>query len=107
VMIIDVEDRDALAGGAGGFGGDGGVVEVAIAAQIIGAAMVAGRTAQGEGVALARQHRLRRREGGLRPPISAVPGAGTDRRGGVIAVAAEQASTRVRSSGRRRTTGQE
>ena len=55
VMIVDVEDRDPPpARGDRGLGGDRGVVEVAIAAEIVGAGMVAGRAAEREGGAARR-----------------------------------------------------
>jgi hypothetical protein len=88
-MIVDVENGDVPAGGGSGFGRDGGVVEVAIAAEIIRPAMVPGRTAQRERGAVAGEHGLIGGERGLRAPIGAVPGAGADRRCGVVAVATE------------------
>ncbi len=62
VMIVDIEDRDPIGPGiARRLGGDGGGVEVAIAAEIIGAGMMAGRAAEREGGAVARPYRIQRR----------------------------------------------
>ena len=62
VMIVDVEDRDrAVPAATRRLGGDRGIVEVAIAAEIIAPGMMAGRAAQGEGGALAGRARRRAR----------------------------------------------
>ena len=48
MMIVDVEDRDPTSRPACLLSGNGGIVEIAIAAAIITTAMVAGRPAQGK-----------------------------------------------------------
>lgn len=54
VVVIDVEDRDAgVAVVDEALGGDGGIVEVAIAAEEIAARMMARRAAEREGRAFA------------------------------------------------------
>ena len=90
MMIIDVEDGDAApARRDRGLGGDGSGVEVAIAADIIGAGMMAGRPAESEGAAVAGEHGLKRRERRLSVPVSGIPCARSDRRAGVHREAAE------------------
>jgi len=88
-MIVHVQDRDAPAGGDGMLGSDRRIAEVGIAAEIVSSGVMARRTAQREGRALAADHRLRCRHRRLRRPISGVPGSGRDWRGGVEAELAE------------------
>ena len=57
----------------GRLGGDRGGVQIAIAAHIVGAGMMAGRPAQGEGGALPRQHRVERGERASAPTSKRTP----------------------------------
>src|SRR4029079_11848042 len=75
VMIVDVEDRDALLGGERA---DRGVAEVGVAAEIIATGMVAWRRPQGEGASLPAKNRLKRRKRRLCTPVCGVPCAWSD-----------------------------
>src|SRR6185437_11967357 len=90
VMIIDIEDRDALPPrGERGLGADRGVVQVGIAAEVIAAGVVPRRAGEGEGAAFAAEHRRQPRERGLHAPVAGLPGARADRGRGVEAVLPE------------------
>ena len=91
VVVVDIEDGDP--GGtlvAEPLRGDGGVVDVAIAAHEAGAGVMAGRPAQREGGGLAvfdqrgggQRHVIGRFDGG--------PGAGDEGRAGIEGIEAEQ-----------------
>ena len=91
MVIVDIKDRDALhACIARGLCGDGGVVEMAIAAAIVRARMMARWATQREGGTLAVEYRMRRGERGLRAPIGCVPRSRGDRRRRIERMRAEQ-----------------
>src|SRR3546814_10206979 len=82
MVIVDVEDRDRAEAAAVRLARrDRGVVEVAIAAHIIAPGMMAGRTAEREGMArVAAGQLVERRERALRRPIGRFPCSRRDRR---------------------------
>ena len=89
-MHIQVQDGDP-ARGAQMLGRDGGVVQVAEAVGAVDIGVVAGRTAQRVGRALAVQHQLGRVGGAMRRPGRRFPGARADRTRGIAHVIAGQA----------------
>ncbi len=91
MVIVDVEHRDrAQAERLRMPRRNRRVVEVAIAAEIVRARMVAGRTAQRERVARARGNLLERRERALRRPVGSVPCPLGDRGRRIEGIGAEQ-----------------
>ena len=87
VVVVHIEDRHARrAAVEEGLRGDGGIVDEAVAAEEIGAGMVAGRTAQGEGGARAFCNAPLRRQRHLRAQPRGLPGAGGERRAAVVGI---------------------
>ena len=68
MVHVGVQDGDAAKGVAQALRGDGGVVQVTEAAGGVAARMVAGRTADGVGVAVAGRDAVGAGNGALRRP---------------------------------------
>ena len=91
VMVIDVEDGDTRhTGVARDLRCHCGIVEVAIAAEIIRPGMMPGRATHGECCCLSCQNGVRRGDTRLCAPISRSPSVGRDRRRCIETIAAEQ-----------------
>ncbi|MCY1362044.1 hypothetical protein D9M69_487430 [compost metagenome] len=84
VVVVDIEHGHALdARIAQRLRGDGGVVDEAVAAEEVGARVVAGRAREREGAALAAEDALRRRPRTGRAVARGGPAAAHQRRAGV------------------------
>ena len=81
VVVVHVQNCHALQDAvAQVLRGQGGVVQKAVATKKVGASVVAGRAAQGEGGARALRHVVRRAQGAFRPSACRHPGAGGEGR---------------------------
>jgi hypothetical protein len=97
MVVVDVENGHLLAAiVAQPLGGDGGVVEEAVAAVEVAAGMVAGRAAEREGRTLAAPDQLGCRERHVGRRRYRPPGAGGDWRARIDGVVAELAVDRLR-----------
>ena len=92
VVVVDIEDGDFLAALVEeGLCGDGGIVQVAVAAHQVAGGMMAWRTTQGEGAVGAVGNLLLGAERDLGSAVGGLPGAGSDRRAAIETVVAELA----------------
>ena len=90
MVVVDIEDgHPPGAAVEGGLGGDGGVVQIAVAAHDLGRGVVARRAAEGEGAARARGDLGPGTQGHLGGAVGGLPGPGGDGRAAVEAVVTE------------------
>ncbi len=98
VVIVDVQDRHALRALVDeGLGGDGGVVDVAVAAHEAGAGMVARRAAEREGSTFARLDETGPRQRHVMRRLDRIPGAGHHAAAAIEGIVAELAVDEVRA----------
>lgn len=106
VMEVDIKHRDpGTPDVQGALGGDGGIVEEAVAAELVGGGMVAGRAAQAEGRLAARQHMIHRRERHVLAGHGRLEGALADRGVGAQSVVSEPAVDVIRDDATRHGAG--
>jgi hypothetical protein len=99
VVVVHIQNGHPLGATVQhGLGGNGGVVEIAIAAHVIGRGMVAGRAAQRKGTVPGGQHGIQAGQRHIGRGTDGLPGAGGDGHPGIERVIAHQAVDILRNA---------